>query len=101
MRLIGAGEVGGACGAGGAGDPVGFKFYGPACDAQDVMPGPFFLPASVKPGDYIEIGQIGAYGEVMASAFNGHGAYLRARLGDAPFATMYDVGPAADLRARS
>jgi ornithine decarboxylase len=94
-RLIGARD------AGEAGDPIGYRFYGPACDAQDVMPGPFFLPASVKTGDYIEIGQIGAYGEVMASAFNGHGAYLRACLDDAPFATMYDTGSSAVLRVRS
>ncbi len=65
-RLIGAGD----------GETlVPFSFWGPTCDAADRMAGPFYLPASVKEGNYIEIYKTGAYGWAMASAFNGFGHY--------------------------
>jgi ornithine decarboxylase len=38
---------------------------------MDVMQGPFMLPDDVQEGDYIEIGQLGAYGCTMATKFNG------------------------------
>ena len=41
---------------------VPFEFWGPTCDSIDHMKGPFLLPASMREGDYIEIGNIGAYG---------------------------------------
>ncbi len=50
---------------------VGFKFFGPTCDSADVMQGPFHLPADATEGDWIEIGQLGAYGGCMRTAFNG------------------------------
>lgn len=56
-------------------DLVGFEFWGPTCDAADHMKGPFYLPHSVKEGDYLEIHKTGAYGGVMASGFNGFGCY--------------------------
>jgi len=49
----------------------GFSLYGPTCDTMDFMKGPFMLPADIKEGDYIEIGQLGAYGRTMATRFNG------------------------------
>ena len=48
-----------------------FHFYGPTCDSLDFMPGPFHLPPGVKAGDYLEIGQLGAYGKTLATHFNG------------------------------
>lgn len=48
-----------------------FAFYGPTCDSADRMNGPFLLPADVREGDWIEIGQIGAYGACLRTAFNG------------------------------
>ncbi|MDS4010457.1 MAG: type III PLP-dependent enzyme [Defluviicoccus sp.] len=48
-----------------------FQFYGPTCDSLDFMPGPFALPADVREGDWIEIGQLGAYGAALRTAFNG------------------------------
>jgi len=48
-----------------------FRFYGPTCDSLDQMPGPFWLPADIREGDYIEIGMLGAYGSTMATRFNG------------------------------
>jgi ornithine decarboxylase len=41
------------------------------------MRGPFVLPADVVEGDWIEIGQLGAYGACLRTAFNG---FDRARI---------------------
>ncbi len=65
------------------------SLYGPTCDSSDYLPGPFVLPASVREGDYIEIGQIGAYGRVLANCFNGFGEYDEAVLTDEPMSSMY------------
>jgi ornithine decarboxylase len=48
-----------------------FSFFGPTCDSCDAMAGPFVLPADIREGDYIEIGQMGAYGATMRTKFNG------------------------------
>ncbi len=66
-----------------------FSLYGPTCDSSDFLPGPFVLPASVREGDYIEIGQIGAYGRVLANRFNGYGEYDEVILTDEPMLSMY------------
>jgi ornithine decarboxylase len=50
---------------------VAFGFFGPSCDSLDVMHGPFMLPDDVAEGDWIEIGQLGAYGSCLRTAFNG------------------------------
>jgi len=52
-------------------DMVGFSLFGPTCDSADVMRGPFVLPGDVREGDWIEIGQLGAYGACLRTAFNG------------------------------
>ena len=55
--------------------------------------GPAFLgvafPDSVREGDYVEIGQIGAYGRVLANRFNGFGEYDEVMLTDEPMLSMY------------
>jgi ornithine decarboxylase len=48
-----------------------FSFYGPTCDGIDFMKGPFLLPNNIKEGDYVEIGQLGAYGISLRTQFNG------------------------------
>lgn len=58
-------------------DMMAFSFFGPTCDSADVMRGPFLLPADVAEGDWIEIGQLGAYGACLRTAFNG---FDRARI---------------------
>ena len=68
-----------------------FSLYGPTCDSADYMPGPFHLPSCVNEGDYIEIGQLGAYGEVMKTDFNGFGTYAYAILNDEPILSMYEI----------
>ena len=66
-----------------------FALYGPTCDSSDYLPGPFVLPECVREGDYIEIGQIGAYGRVLANHFNGYGEYDEVILTDEPMLSMY------------
>ncbi|MFO1154551.1 MAG: type III PLP-dependent enzyme [Rhodospirillales bacterium] len=56
---------------------VAFRLFGPTCDSADRMDGPFHLPADTAEGDWIEIGQLGAYGASLRTAFNG---FDRARL---------------------
>ena len=68
---------------------AGFALWGPTCDTIDYMKGPFSLPEKVKEGDYIEIGNTGAYGRAMAGRFNGYGAFEEAILLDEPMLTMY------------
>ncbi|MBC8050122.1 MAG: type III PLP-dependent enzyme [Chitinophagales bacterium] len=71
------------------GDLVEFDLYGPTCDSFDYMPGPFMLPADVAEGDFVEVGNIGAYGRAIAGNFNGFGEYESAVLTDEPMLTMY------------
>jgi len=69
--------------------PALFSFYGPTCDDLDRMKGPFELPADVGPGDYIEIGMLGAYGCAMRTQFNGFGVVDCAIVDDEPMASLY------------
>jgi ornithine decarboxylase len=71
-----------------------FALYGPTCDSVDHMPGPFYLPEGTAEGDYIEIGNIGAYGRAMSSRFNGFGQYEEIEVADEPMLTMYDAAEA-------
>ncbi|SMF44020.1 ornithine decarboxylase [Tistlia consotensis] len=48
-----------------------FVLNGPTCDSLDVVPGTFELPADVREGDWIEIDQVGAYSNALATHFNG------------------------------
>jgi ornithine decarboxylase len=68
---------------------MAFSFYGPTCDDLDHMAGPFLLPADVGPGDYIEIGMLGAYGCAMRTAFNGFGSAAIVEMQDEPMASLY------------
>ncbi len=78
---------------------VPFEMWGPTCDSIDQMKGPFMLPASIKEGDYIEIGNVGAYGRAIAGSFNGYGIYDEVILEDEPMLTMYGAGQ-EDIKAR-
>jgi len=63
---------------------TGFAFYGPTCDSADFMQGPFFLPSDVKTGDWIELGQLGAYGACLRTGFNGFDRTLMTEVRDEP-----------------
>lgn len=58
-------------GAGVARESRAFRLYGPTCDGLDVLPGSFELPADAREGDWLEIGQLGAYSNALATRFNG------------------------------
>ena len=67
-----------------------FNFYGPTCDSLDYMKGPFLLPNNIKEGDYIELGQLGAYGLTFRTEFNGFYSDQIYEVEDSPIMTMYD-----------
>ena len=67
-----------------------FDFYGPTCDSMDYMKGPFLLPNNIKENDYIELGQLGAYGLTFRTQFNGYYSDDIYEVEDEPIMTMYD-----------
>jgi ornithine decarboxylase len=71
-----------------------FSFYGPTCDSLDAAKGPFDLPADIEEGDYIEVGNLGAYGVSMASRFNGFGRTEDILCLDSPWPSMFKDEPA-------
>ncbi len=75
-----------------------FSFYGPTCDDMDFMRGPFELPADIQPGDYVEIGMLGAYGAAMRTDFNGFQSDLTVIVEDEPMASAYvDAQPSHNV----
>jgi ornithine decarboxylase len=71
-----------------------FSFFGPTCDSADAMRGPFLLPADVAEGDWIEVGQLGAYGGCLRTGFNG---FDRARIVEVCDDPLSNVAAAAGL----
>jgi len=67
-----------------------FDFYGPTCDSMDYMKGPFILPNNIKENDYIELGQLGAYGLTFRTHFNGFYSDNIFEVEDDPIMTMYN-----------
>jgi ornithine decarboxylase len=67
----------------------GFRFFGPTCDPIDEMAGPFVLPDDVGEGDWIEIGQCGAYSTALNTRFNGFGSGRFAIVDAAPLRPTY------------
>ena len=66
-----------------------FDFYGPTCDSLDYMKGPFLLPNNVKENDYIELGQLGAYGLTFRTQFNGFFSDEIYEVEDSPIMSLY------------
>ena len=67
-----------------------FNFFGPTCDSMDYMKGPFLLPNNIKEGDYIELGQLGAYGLTFRTKFNGFFSDKIFEVTDQPIMSLYD-----------
>ncbi len=67
-----------------------FNFAGPTCDGMDYMKGPFLLPNNIKENDYIELGQLGAYGLTFRTQFNGFYSDEIYEVEDNPIMTMYE-----------
>ena len=66
-----------------------FDFYGPTCDSMDYMKGPFLLPNNIKENDYIEVGQLGAYGLTFRTKFNGFFSDEIYEVEDNPIMSLY------------
>ncbi len=73
-----------------------FSFFGPTCDSLDYMKGPFLLPNNIKEGDYIELGQLGAYGLTFRTKFNGFYSNEIFELNDKPIMSLYDDASKVD-----
>ena len=67
-----------------------FNFFGPTCDSLDYMRGPFLLPNNIKEGDYIELGQLGAYGLTFRTNFNGFYSNEIFEVDDKPIMSLYE-----------
>ena len=67
-----------------------FDFYGPTCDSMDYMKGPFLLPNNIKENDYIELGQLGAYGLTFRTQFNGFFSNEIYEVEDTPIMSLYE-----------
>jgi ornithine decarboxylase len=61
-----------------------FALFGPTCDSADRMRGPFRLPADMREGDWVELGQLGAYGACLCTQFNGFGRVELVEVADPP-----------------
>ena len=67
-----------------------FSFFGPTCDSLDYMKGPFLLPNNIKEGDYIELGQLGAYGLTFRTNFNGFYSNEIFEVNDRPIMSLHE-----------
>lgn len=76
---------------------VEYTVYGPTCDSADMLPGKVWLPAGLTEGDYVEIGNIGAYGRSMATRFNGFGESDVAVVKDSPWPSLYSSAEGAEV----
>ena len=56
-----------------SGEIKSWKVFGPTCDPLDVLPHRLDLPSTLREGDYIEFGTLGAYGISTLTKFNGYG----------------------------
>ncbi len=74
-----------------------FSFFGPTCDSLDYMKGPFLLPNNIKEGDYIELGQLGAYGLTFRTKFNGFYSNEIFELDDKPIMSLYNDSSKVDF----
>ncbi|MGQ0527011.1 MAG: type III PLP-dependent enzyme [Alphaproteobacteria bacterium] len=53
---------------------IPFQLAGPTCTTEDMMPGPYLLPANIEEGDWVCFSMIGAYAMAFRTNFNGFGA---------------------------
>ncbi len=73
-----------------------FELFGPTCDSADRMRGPFLLPADIGEGEWIEVGQLGAYGACLRTAFNGFDRLRTVEVRDRPMLATPGYGEDAD-----
>lgn len=73
------------------GEMMEFGFFGPTCDSMDAMKGPFHLPSDIQEGDWIEIGQLGAYGHTLRTNFNGFYTDTTVEVMDKPLMSIFGI----------
>jgi ornithine decarboxylase len=61
-----------------------FELFGPTCDSADHMRGPVRRPQDMREGDWVELGQLGAYGACLRTGFNGFGRMALVDVADPP-----------------
>lgn len=69
-----------------SGEEQEFIVNGPTCDSLDVLPQRFHLPVDLREGDWIEVDQVGAYSNALATNFNGFYPETFVTVQDAPLA---------------
>lgn len=72
-------------------DLIPYIIYGPTCDSADKFPNSVLLPKIINEGDYLEWGNIGAYGRAMITNFNGFGFYQTVIVHDSPWISIFDL----------
>jgi ornithine decarboxylase len=87
-------RIRGAAPGGEVGAARAYTFFGPTCDSADHMKGPFLLPADMAEGDWIEIGQLGAYGACLGTVFNGFDRARILEVSDLPMLANSSLDPA-------
>ncbi|WP_309295594.1 hypothetical protein [Pseudomonas juntendi] len=50
-----------------------WRLTGPTCDSSDMIKRKYRLPETIKPGDYVVFGMLGAYSPFITTQFNGFG----------------------------
>lgn len=68
-----------------------FRILGPTCDCTDMLPHPLILPENIDEGDWIELGQIGAYSNAAATRFNGFFTETFVTVDAPPLLPVYDL----------
>lgn len=77
-------------GRAGAARQRAFTLFGPTCDSADRLYHKVRLPADMMEGDWLEFGQLGAYGQVMKTGFNGFGSHRMALIDEPPLLARAD-----------
>ncbi|WP_366656382.1 type III PLP-dependent enzyme [Fodinicurvata sp. EGI_FJ10296] len=75
------------------GDLISYDLFGPTCDSVDHLPGPYWLPDDIIEGDWLEIGQAGAYTNVLHTGFNGFGDFASVFTEDEGFEPTLEMLP--------
>jgi ornithine decarboxylase len=52
-----------------------YTVFGPTCDSYDTVPAPFALPDTIREGDWLYLGMMGAYSQILITDFNGVGEH--------------------------
>jgi ornithine decarboxylase len=59
-----------------------YTVFGPTCDSYDTIPAAFALPDTIREGDWIYLGTMGAYSHILITDFNGVGDHDYAIIDD-------------------